>query len=203
VYFPIRQQIKEIDEMAEGMTYEVRAAGDPTALVTAIREAVRSVDSKIPIMNVKTQTDQIDQTMNRERVFARLTTSLGGLVLVLAALGLYGVMSYNVTRRTKEIGIRMALGAGARRVLGQLMRETLRVVAVGIVLGIVASYVASGLVTTALIGIEDDRTMLFGVSAHDPVSIGLAAVFLLAVAAIAGDLPARKAAQAGTLVAFR
>jgi predicted permease len=203
VYLPYLQQMHEIDRQGEGMTYEVKTYGDPNALVPAIREAIRSIDDKLPIQNVKTQSNQIDEMMARERVFARLTSGLGLLVLILAGLGLYGVMSYNVTRRTREIGIRMALGAGTRRVLGHVMRETIVMVIIGIVFGIMASYAATRFISTKLIGWNDDQSMLFGVGPHDPISIALAAVFLLGVAVFAGYLPARRAARVDPLVALR
>jgi predicted permease len=203
VYYPFQQQIKELDRLGEGMTYEVRAAGDPSALVPAIREAVRSIDSKIAILNIKTQTQQIDEMMSRERLFASMTVGLGALVLVLAGLGLYGVMQYNVTRRTREIGIRMALGAGTTKVLGQVMRETLALVAIGIAFGVAASYVATRVISAAWIGIDDQDSLLFGVTPHDPVSMALATMFLLAVAALAGYLPARKAARVDPITALR
>ena len=203
VYLPYLQQMHEIDRFGEGMTYEVKTYGDPNSLVPAVREVIRSIDDKIPIQNVKTQSNQIDEMMSRERVFARLTSGLGLLVLILAGLGLYGVMSYNVTRRTREIGIRMALGAGTRRVLGQVMRETIVMVVIGIVFGVMVSYAATRFISTRLIGWTDDQSMLFGVSPHDPASIALAAVFLLGIAVFAGYLPARRAARVDPLVALR
>jgi predicted permease len=203
VYYPFQQQIKELDRLGEGMTYEVRASGDPYALVPSIREAVRSIDSKIAILNVKTQTQQIDEMMSRERLFALMTVALGALVLILAGLGLYGVMQYNVTRRTREIGIRMALGAGAAKVLGQVMRETLVLVAIGIAFGVAASYAATRVISAAWVGINEQDSLLFGVTPHDPVSLGLATVFLLAVAGLAGYLPARKAARVDPIAALR
>jgi predicted permease len=203
IYYPFQQQIKELDRLGEGMTYEVRASGDPSALVPAIRDAVRSIDSKIAILNVKTQTQQIDEMMSRERIFASMTVVLGVLVLILAGLGLYGVMQYNVTRRTREIGIRMALGAGTRSVLGQVMRETLILVAIGITLGIASSYVVTRLASAAWIGLNDQDRLLFGVTPHDPLSIAIATLFLLAVATIAGYLPARRAARVDPIAALR
>jgi len=171
--------------------------------VPAIRDAVRSIDSKIAILNIKTQTQQIDEMMGRERLFASMTVALGLLVLILAGLGLYGVMAYNVTRRTRELGIRMALGANTTKVLGQVMRETLVLVAIGIVFGVAASYAATRLVSAAWIGINDQDSLLFGVTPHDPLSMALATLFLLAVAVLAGYLPARKAARVDPITALR
>jgi predicted permease len=203
VYFPFQQQMDEIDSMGEGMTYEVRAAGDPNALVPAIREVVRSIDSKVPVVDVKTQIEQIDEIMGRERAYAGLTAALGVLVLVLAGLGLYGVMAYNVTRRTREIGIKMALGAGARRVLGNVMLDTIALVIVGIAFGIAGTYAATRYISATLIGLDEERSLLFGVTPHDPAGIALAALFMLAVAVLAGYLPARRAARVDPLVALR
>jgi len=203
IYLPFQQQISSIDRMASGLTYEVKSTSDPTALVPAIREIVRSIDSKIPILNIRSQQAQIEMKLDRERGFATMTAALGLLVLILAGLGLYGVMSYNVTRRTREIGIRMALGAGSRRVLAQVMQETIVVVSIGIVIGIVASIEANRLMAGALVGFFNDQGMLFGVSTRDPISIAAAAFFLLAVASLAGYLPARKAANVNPLVALR
>jgi len=112
-------------------------------------------------------------------------------------------MSYNVTRRTREIGIRMALGAGARRILSQVMREVLALVAIGTAFGIGASYLVTRFVSAEWIGLDDRRSMLFGVSSHDPLSITLAAAFLLTVAAFAGYLPARRATKVDPNIALR
>ena len=203
VYFPFEQQLDAIDRFGEGMTYEVRSSGDPAALVSAIRETVRSMDGKVPVHNLKTQSQQIDEALSGERTFASLTGILGLMVLILAALGLYGVMSYNVTRRTREIGIRMALGARTRTVLGHVMRETLMLVAMGTVFGVAASLAATKFISSTMFGLDQNQNLLFGVGPRDPVSIILAAVFLLAVAAIAGYLPARRAAKVDPLIALR
>src|SRR5581483_4364981 len=199
VYFPYEQHMADIDRFAEGMTYEVRTSGDPIAIVPAVMDLMRSIDSKTPIENIKTQPDQIDEALSDERVFAKFTSALGLLVLILAGIGLYGVMSYNVTRRTREIGIRMALGAGAKRVLAQVMRETLLIVSTGVIFGAAGSYFATNVISAAWFGIDDRPNMLFGVGPHDPFSIVLAALFLLVVAAIAGYLPARRAARVDPL----
>ena len=203
IYLPFQQHISQLDRMGSGMTYEVKSTGDPTRLVPAIREIVRSIDSKIPILNIRSQERQNEMKLDRERGFATMTGALGLLVLMLAALGLYGVMSYNVTKRTREIGIKMALGAGTRRVLAQVMQETIVVVSIGIVIGIIASVELNRVLASALIGFFSDQSMLFGVSARDPISLASAAFFLLTVAALAGYLPARRAAKVDPLVALR
>ncbi|HZS47107.1 MAG TPA: FtsX-like permease family protein [Blastocatellia bacterium] len=203
VFIPVQQHVSRLDRVGSGLTYEVKTSGDPYALAPAIRDVVRSIDSKLPVTNVRTQEQQIHDKLDTERTFASLTAGLGLLVLILAGLGLYGVMSYNVTRRTKEIGIQMALGADAKIVLGRIMRETILIVGIGIVIGVAASYEANRVVANSLIGFFSDQRMLFGVGPSDPFSIALAALFLVGVAAIAGYLPARRAAKVDPLIALR
>lgn len=176
-----------------GMSYEVRTAGNPKKWVPAIRQAVESIDKNVPLSNIKTQTEQIDETIIEERLFAKLTSFFGLLALGLACVGLYGTMSYAVVRRTNEIGIRMALGAQRSRVLEMVLKESSLLVAVGISLGLPIALIATRLV----------KSFLFGLTPTDPATIFGSTLVLAAVAALAGYLPARRAARVEPLVALR
>ena len=189
IYFPFRQQAGSLGQM----NFEVRTSGDPAALVTAIREAVSEVDKNLPLFDVITQKEQADQSLTQERLFATLSGFFGLVALLLGCVGLYGVMSYAVARRTNEIGIRMALGATAPRVTRMVMRETMMLVIVGVAIG-----VGAALATTRLI-----ESMLFGLAPNDPVTISVAVLLMIAVAAVAGYLPARRAAKVDPMVALR
>jgi predicted permease len=167
------------------MTFEVRSALSPSALAPLVREAVQSVDSNLALFDVKTQVDQIDESIAGDRLFAGFTAAFAALALLLACLGLYGVISYNVSRQTSEIGIRMAIGADARRVLIHVMRENMLLVLVGIALGIGGSLALTRLVSN----------MLLGLAPNDPLTITLAAVTLVGVAAVSSYLPARRASR--------
>ena len=118
------------------MAFVIRTAADPATMMGSVREAVRQVDDNVPLMDMSTQTDQIERRFAQERVFAKAYALFGGLALLVASIGLFGLMSYNVTRRTTEIGIRMALGAERQSVLQMVMRESLILVAIGVVIGI-------------------------------------------------------------------
>jgi len=189
IYFPFRQQASALGQM----NFEVRTAGDPTALVSSIRDAVSEVDKNLPLFDVKTQQQQADQSLTQERLFATLSGFFGLLALLLGCIGLYGVMSYAVARRTNEIGIRMALGATAPRVTRMVMRETMVLVTAGVAIGL-----GTALAATRLI-----ESMLFGLAPNDPLTISLAALLMIAVAALAGYLPARKAAKVDPMIALR
>ncbi|HYV03184.1 MAG TPA: FtsX-like permease family protein, partial [Blastocatellia bacterium] len=189
IYFPFRQQASALGQM----NFEVRTAGDPTALVSSIRDAVSEVDKNLPLFDVKTQQQQADQSLTQERLFATLSGFFGLLALLLGCIGLYGVMSYAVARRTNEIGIRMALGATAPRVTRMVMRETMVLVTAGVAIGLGAALAATRLI----------ESMLFGLAPNDPLTISLAALLMIAVAALAGYLPARKAAKVDPMIALR
>jgi len=175
------------------MNFEVRTAGNPMNWAPAIRQAVQRLDKNVPLSRIKTQTEQIDETILNERLFAKLTSFFGLLALSLACVGLYGTMSYTVVRRTNEIGIRMALGAQKRRVLGMVLKESLLLVAVGIALGLPIAFAATRLV----------KSFLFGLSPTDPLTLLGSTLALAAVAALAGYLPARRAARVDPLSALR
>jgi ABC-type antimicrobial peptide transport system permease subunit len=174
-------------------TIAVRTAGDPLAFVGSIRETVRGIDPNLPMTDVSTQMEEVEERFAQERVFAQAYTLFGGLALILAAVGLYGVMSYTVARRTNEIGIRMALGARRGQVLGATMRESLVLVGVGAAIGIAIVLASSHVVAS----------LLFGVPRNDAISIAIAAAVLGLVATIAAYLPARRASRVDPMVALR
>jgi predicted permease len=173
--------------------FEVRTASDPLDAIGAIRAAVKDVDANLPITNVSTQSEQIERRFLQEKLFARAYTLFGGLALVIAAIGLFGLMSYNVSRRTNEIGVRMALGAQRSDVLRLVMNESMVLVLVGVVVG-VGTAIAAGRLVAAL---------LFGLSPTDAGTMAIAGTVMVAVSALAGYLPARRASRVDPLVALR
>jgi predicted permease len=176
-----------------GMTFEVKTALSDAVIMKSIRDVVRSIDKDLPVFDVRTQRGQIDATLSSQRMFAVLTTAFGLLALVLACVGIYGVMANAVARRTNEIGIRMALGARNGQVLGMVLREAVILTTIGIVLGILA---ATGL--TRYI-----RTMLYGLEPSDPATLASAVVFMLTVSLLASWWPARRASRVDPMVALR
>jgi predicted permease len=193
VYHPYAQ---DMDSMPH-MHFEARTAGDATALIPAVRQAVRSIDSSLPLFDVLTQTQQIDELLLQERLFARLTGFFGALALLLVCVGLYGIMSYAVARRTNEIGIRMALGAQRANILGMVLREVLLLVGIGVVLGVAGSFATARLAEATVSG------LLFGLKINDATVIIFAAAVLVAVATLAGWVPARRASRVDPMVALR
>jgi predicted permease len=174
-------------------TFELRTAADPQALLPAIREVVGQVNADLPLFNVTTQSQQIDRLLFQERLVARLAGFFGVLALVLACIGLYGLLSYEVSRRTREIGIRMALGAQPERVLQLVLRQGIALALVGAAVGI---GVALGV--TRYLG-----SMLFNVRASDPLTMSAVAVLLTLVALAACYVPARRATRVDPMVALR
>jgi len=175
------------------MTLVVRTAGDPTTVVAAVRREARAMDPAMPMFEIETLATQVAASLQRERLLATLSSGFGLLALLLSCLGLYGILSYAVARRTSEIGIRMALGAGRGDVLWLVLRDALRLVLIGAALGVPAALAAARLVAS----------QLFGISAADPGAIVAATLALLAVAAMAGYLPARRATRVDPLVALK
>ena len=176
-----------------GASFELRTAADPQAILPAVREVVAQVNTNLPLFDVKTESEQIDRLLFQERLVARLSSFFGLLALVLACVGLYGLLSYEVSRRTREIGIRMALGAQSDSVLKLVLRQ-------GIVLAIVGAAVGIGValgVTRYL------SSMLYDVHANDPLTIIAVAVLLTLVAFAACYIPARRATRVDPLVALR
>jgi predicted permease len=172
--------------------FAIRTASDPADVMGGIREAVRQIDENLPLMDVTTQADQVERRISQEKMFAQAYAIFGSLALLLAAIGLFGLMSYAVARRTNEIGIRMALGAQRSQVLGLVMRESMVLVAVGIVLGVGIALAAGRYV----------RSLLFGMEPTDVATIGTAVLVMVVVSSVAGFLPARRASRVDPMVAL-
>jgi len=175
------------------LRFEVRTTGDPSTVVQPIRRAVVSVDPSLPIDGVDPLPTLVRQSIREERLVARLASAFGAFALLLAAIGLYGVMTYAITRRTGEIGLRVALGAQRSDVIRMVLVDALRLVAVGLVIG----------VPVALLSMRFLRTQLHGVDAADPISIAVAVAVLVTSAVVAVMLPASRAARVSPIVALR
>ena len=180
-------------------TIEVRTAGDPANSVAAVRQAMREVDANLPLINVRTQVEQAEETLRMERLFAKLLTLFGLLAQQLASIGLFGVMAYAVSQRTHEIGIRMALGAERTDVLKMVLRQGMILVFFGVVLGLIAAFV----LTKYLESWMNLSRMLFGVKATDPMTYGLIVAGLTLVALVACFIPAWRATKVDPMIALR
>ncbi len=175
------------------MTVYLRTAVVPEQLFPAIRAKIRSLDSNLPVYGMRTTEEHISNSLLVERLIASLSAVFGFLATLLAVIGLYGVMAYTVARRTREIGIRMALGAFQKHVIWMVMREVLALVALGIVAGLGAALALTRLV----------QAQLYGVTPSDPMTLGLAALGLAAVACAAGYIPALRASRVDAMNALR
>lgn len=200
-YFALREDRQDVmftpalqeSEASKRATLVVRTSIEPSRVAPAVRSAIRSLDAAIPMYDVITVDQQVEKTLSLQRLLAVLSTFFGGLALLLAAIGLYGVLSYTVSRRTSEIGIRMALGARPRSVLRMILQETAHLIFAGVAMG----------VALALAGTRLVKNMLFGVSATDVPTITAACVVLLAFALLAAFIPARRASRVDPMVALR
>jgi len=172
--------------------FELRTAGAPAGVMGSVRDVIRQIDPNLPITDVSTQIEQVEKRFAQEKLFAQAYTLFGGLALLLASIGLFGLMSYNVSRRTNEIGIRMALGAQRQDVLRLVMGESMLLVAIGVVTGLGIAIAASRLVAT----------LLFGLPPTDPLAIATAMGVMIAVSSLAGYLPARRASRVDPMVAL-
>jgi putative ABC transport system permease protein len=187
IYVPLSQNY------VPDLTLHVRTATDAQTLLTAVRQEVRALDAQLPVYNLGTLAEQKDGLLYAERLAALLLTLFGLLALLLAAVGIYGVLSYAVTERTREIGIRVALGAQPRSLLKLVVGQGMRLVLIGLVIGVSAAFALTRLI----------EKLLFGVSATDPLTFVLIPSLLAGVALLACWVPARRAAQVDPLIALR
>jgi predicted permease len=189
LFFPERQQ----QNFGGDLTLVVRTTGAGAAMLPPVRAILRGMDANLPVYRQRSLEDQVRLGLDKERAASALLGSFGALALVLAALGLYGVMAYAVTQRTREMGIRMALGAARRDVLRLIVVEGVRLASVGIVVGLVLSAAL-----TRVIG-----RFLYGVTPTDAVTFAAVAMLLAGVAALASLVPARRAVRVDPMVALR
>ena len=187
VYIPIAQHRQYLSDLM------VRTQGDPASVISPVRAAIFDVNRDVPIAMVSPAAKLIEGSLGRQHLIAELSLFFGALALLLAAIGLYGILSYSVSQRANEIGVRMALGAQSARVLWMILRETLLLVGLGVAIGIPAALLCSRLI----------ESMLYGLKATDVGTMGGAVVVLIAVGSLAGLLPARRASQVDPMVALR
>jgi putative ABC transport system permease protein len=203
LYTPWQQEVADIGEMH----FTLRTDGEPTALAGVVRQVVHELDNNLPITEVSTQTARAQTTLGQERLTARLLTFFGALALLLAAIGLSGVLAYSVAQRTNEMGIRMALGAQAANVLRLVVWQGMRLVLIGLAVGAVSGYALKRLLASQYFGENawqrEIAEQLYGVSGTDPLTFFVIAVLLTLVALIACWFPARRASQVDPLEALR
>ncbi len=193
---PVRRFYVSYLQPIDGITavnFEIRAVSSPASLLEPIRQETQRFDPKLPIVTMKPAQALIDESIAPDRIVAQLSTAFGALAILLAAIGLYGVMSYTVARRTGEIGVRMALGATRGTVAAMILREIAVLVAIGSAAGLAAAFGLARYV----------ESLMFGLQPHDPLTMACAIVLLLAVGLVAGYLPARRAARIDPIVALR
>ncbi len=189
--FPAMMQDTTQDVLSGGII--IRTAGDPASMAATVRHAVAEIDPNLPVTGTKILSEQVASTFSVERVAAELVSFFGALAMLLASVGLYGVVAQGVSRRTNEIGVRMALGARAGDILWMVLRNTVVLLAAGLIIGIPAALAATRLV----------KSQLYGVSSADAFSFAIAAFTLASVAILAGLLPARRAMRVDPMVALR
>jgi predicted permease len=175
------------------MFFEVRSQGSPATIISELRDAVHQADASLPLIDFKTQTEETSEALVLQLLFARLTTVFSLLALTLAAIGLYGTMAYSVTRRTREIGVRVALGAKPADVLGMVIRQGITLTLIGIAIGVLAALGATHLIAS----------MIYGVTPYDPLTFVAVAAILSIVAFAACYIPARRAMRVDPMVALR
>lgn len=203
LYTPWQQESAELGEMH----FVMRTVGEPGILAATVRQVVHELDSNLPVADMGTQSARSQATLAQERLYVRLLSFFGGVALLLAAIGLFGVMAYSVSQRTKEIGIRMAFGAQMSSVLRLVIWQGMKLVLLGLGVGALAWYALNRLLQSQYFGPDSwQRGMteqLYGIKLTDPLTLAGAGALLILVALIACWLPARRAARVDPLVALR
>ena len=203
LYTPWRQEATEIGVM----NFALRTVNDPTALTAQVREVVRDLDNNLPVTEIGTQSARSEKTLAQERTYARLFSFFGALALVLAGIGLFGVLAYSVSQRTQEIGVRMAFGAQVWNVISMVVWQGMRLVLVGLSISALVGYALVRLLNSKYFGPDTwqqrMKQQLYGVTMSDPLTLIVIALLLALVALLACWLPARRAAKVDPLVALR
>ena len=181
------------EHQPSGVTFYIRTVADPKPLMAIVRRKVHNLDPNLPVYDMRTIDEQIDLSLRNERLVASLSMLFGILATLLAVIGLYGVMAYTVARKTREIGIRMALGAFQGAVIWMVMKEVLLLIAIGVIVGLPVAYGLSSLVSN----------QLYGLPPHDPGTLSLATIALICVACCAGFVPALRASRIDPTRALR
>ncbi len=188
-YIPISQSLAT----AAGINFEIKTVGNPSAVAETVRKQIKNYDANVPIYSLRPLNELTERSIADEILIARLSSFFAGLALLLAAIGLYGILSYSVAGRIREIGVRMALGAQRGSVLGMVLREAGKLVLLGILIGVPAAWLSSRFFAS----------MLFGLSRNDPATMMLVIVILAAIALLASFIPARRATKVDPMVALR
>jgi predicted permease len=203
LYTPWRQEAEDIGVMH----FALRTVNDPTAVAAQVREIVRSLDNNLPVVEIGTQSARSEKTLAQERLYARLFSFFGALALALAGIGLFGVLAYSVSQRTKEIGVRMAFGAQVWNVISMVVWQGMKLVLLGLSISVLTGYVLVRLLNTKYFGPDTwqqrMKEQLYGVTMSDPLTLIFIALLLMLVALVACWLPARRAAKVDPLVALR
>jgi predicted permease len=185
--------IAQAEDALGMLCLEIRTVGDPAGVMDAVRTEIRNFNSGLPVDNLRTLDRAIDNSISNEIIIAKLSTFFGVLALVLASIGLYGVMSYTIAGRTRELGVRIALGAQRADVLRMVLKEAMFLVVIGIAIGVPASIASSRIIAS----------MLYGLKPYDPIALAIVIVLLATVGALAGFIPARRATKVDPMVALR
>jgi len=193
VFIPIGQATESMKEQTRYASFAMRATGDPLTLSEAVRGEMRQLDPAVPVQGLRSMEQLVSRSVAPQRFNMSLLGLFAALGLVLAAVGIYGVMAYGVSQRTHEIGLRMALGARGGDVMKMVVRQGMALAMVGVAIGLIASYALTRLM----------KTLLFGVSATDPLTFAVMALSLGLIALLACWIPARRAAKVDPMIALR